>query len=61
MRVYSLTNASPMAELRAVTKRKTDMTRDLIFFGAFVKAYSRPVMDAKFSLNAIRRHLCTNG
>lgn len=35
-------------------KRNADMTRDFMFFGAFVNAYSRPVMDAKISEKAMR-------
>lgn len=38
----------------AEAKRKTDMTSERMFFGAFVNAYSRPVMDARISLMAIR-------
>jgi len=32
------------------------MTKLLIFFGALVKAYSSPVIEAKISLNAIRTY-----
>ncbi len=41
----------------ALMKRKTDMTSERMFFGAFVKAYSRPVMDARISEKAIRTYL----
>jgi hypothetical protein len=37
--------------------RKTDMTSERMFLGAFVKAYSRPEMEAKISLRAIRMYL----
>jgi len=46
--------ACPKAELMALVNKNTPMTKLLIFFGAFVKAYSRPVTNAKISLNAIR-------
>jgi hypothetical protein len=46
-----------MALDRAVMNKKTDMTTDLMFFGAFVNAYSRPVMDAKISERAMRIYL----
>ena len=46
--------ASPSAAASAVINRNTDMTSDRMFFGALVKAYSRPVMDAKISENAIK-------
>jgi hypothetical protein len=32
----------------------TDITNDRMFFGAFVNAYSKPVIDAKISENAMR-------
>jgi len=51
---YAQTKASPMAEDSADMNKKMDMTRERIFLGAFVKAYSRPVMDAKISLIAMR-------
>jgi hypothetical protein len=35
-------------------KRKTDMTRERMFLGALVKAYSRPVMEARISEMATR-------
>jgi hypothetical protein len=38
----------------ALMKRKTAMTSERIFFGALVKAYSRPVIEAKISLKAMR-------
>ena len=38
----------------AVVNRNTAMTSDLMFLGALVNAYSRPVMDARISENAIR-------
>jgi hypothetical protein len=46
-----------MAEDSAVINKKTDMTRERMFLGAFVNAYSRPVMDAKTSLMAMRMYL----
>jgi len=46
-----------MAEENADMKRNTDMTSDRMFFGAFVNAYSRPVIEAKISLIAIRIYL----
>ena len=48
------TKASPIAEEIADMKRKIDMTRERMFLGAFVKAYSSPVIEAKISLNAMR-------
>jgi hypothetical protein len=46
--------ASPIAEAIADVKRNTAITSDFIFSGAFVKAYSRHVIEVKISLNAIR-------
>ena len=43
-----------MAAASALVNKKTPMTRDRMFFGAFVNAYSRPVMDAKISERAMR-------
>jgi hypothetical protein len=43
-----------MAEESADMKRKTDITSERMFFGAFVKAYSSPVIEAKISLSAMR-------
>ena len=51
---YAQTKPSPMADEMALVNRNTAITHDLMFTGAFVKAYSRPVMEAKISLNAIR-------
>lgn len=48
------TKASPSAEEIAEVKRKTAMTKERMLTGAFVKAYSKPVIDAKISLNAMR-------
>ena len=48
-----------MAEDSAVVNKKMDMTRERMFLGAFVKAYSSPVMDARTSLMAMRMYLCT--
>jgi hypothetical protein len=45
-----------MAEEMAVIKRNTAMTSDFMFLGAFVNAYSRPVMDARISENAMRMY-----
>jgi hypothetical protein len=49
-----------MAEEMADMNKNTDMTSERIFFGAFVNAYSRPVMEAKISLTAIRMYLICN-
>jgi hypothetical protein len=46
-----------MAEDRADWNRNTDITSDRMFLGAFVKAYSNPVIDAKISLRAIKTYL----
>jgi hypothetical protein len=46
-----------MALARADVNRKTDITRERMFLGAFVKAYSRPVIEAKISLIAINMYL----
>ncbi len=43
-----------MAAEIAEVNRNTAMTSDLMFLGALVKAYSRPVMDARISESAIR-------
>lgn len=51
---YVPTKASPSAEARADMNRNIAITRDRIFLGALVNAYSRPVMEAKISLNAIK-------
>jgi len=51
---YAQTKASPRAEDNADINKKMDMTRERMFLGAFVKAYSRPVMIAKTSLIAMR-------
>lgn len=45
---------SPMALAIAVWNNAKAWTRDRIFFGAFVKAYSSEVMDAKISEMAMR-------
>lgn len=50
-------HASERAEPRALWKKNTLITRDRMFFGAFVKAYSRPVMDAKISEKATSTYL----
>ena len=42
---------------KADMNKKMAMTRDFMFPGALVKAYSRPVMDAKISLNVMRTYL----
>lgn len=39
----------PNAAPNALVKRKTDMTNDFIDTGAFVQAYSRPLMLANIS------------
>jgi hypothetical protein len=54
VKYYAPTKASPSAEARADMNRNIAITRDLIFLGALVKAYSRPVMEAKISLKAIK-------
>ena len=51
---YVQTKASPTAEDSAIINKKMDMMRERMFLGAFVKAYSRPVIDAKISLIATR-------
>lgn len=56
-RANSPTKPSPIAEDTADMKRKIDTTRDRIFLGAFVNAYSRPVIEAKISLKAMRMYL----
>jgi len=43
-----------MAAERADVKRNIAMTSERIFFGALVNAYSRPVMEARISLMAMR-------
>lgn len=43
-----------MAEEKELVNRNSAMTSDLMFLGALVNAYSRPVMDARISENAIR-------
>jgi hypothetical protein len=57
MGVYAQTKASPRAEDRADMNRKTDMTSERIFLGALVKAYSRPVIEARISEMAIKMYL----
>ena len=52
----SQTKASPIALDSAVINRKTLITRDLMFFGALVKAYSSPVIEAKISDRAMRTY-----
>lgn len=54
MEIDAQTNASPIADDTAEVKRKTAVTKDRMFFGAFVNAYSRPVIDARISLKAMR-------
>ncbi len=51
------TKASPSADDIADMKKKADITSDRMFLGAFANAYSRPVIDAKISLMAIRTYL----
>ena len=53
----SQTNASPIAAAIALVNKNTLITSERMFFGAFVKAYSKPVMDANISLKAIRTYL----
>jgi hypothetical protein len=43
-----------MAEAKALVNRNSAMTSDLMFLGALVNAYSRPVMDARISESAMR-------
>lgn len=50
-------NASPMADATALVNKKIPITSDFMFLGALVKAYSRPVMDAKISESAIKTYL----
>lgn len=54
------TKASPIAEAIADVNKNTAITKDLIFFGAFVNAYSSPVIEAKISPNAIKTYLTKN-
>jgi hypothetical protein len=51
------TKASPIAAEAALVKRNTDMTKLRMFVGALVNAYSRPVIDAKISENAMSTYL----
>jgi hypothetical protein len=51
---YSRLKASPMAEETAEVNKNIAMTSDFMFLGAFVNAYSRPVIDARISENAMR-------
>lgn len=46
-----------MALDKADMNKRTDITRERIFLGAFVKAYSKPVIDANISLNAMSTYL----
>lgn len=46
-----------MADATALVNKKIPITRDFMFLGALVKAYSRPVMDAKISESAIKMYL----
>ena len=48
------TNACEIADETALVKRKREVTIERIFLGALVNAYSRPVIEAKISLKAIR-------
>jgi hypothetical protein len=52
--VDSQTNDSLAAAETAVVNRYTDRTSDRIFLGAFVKAYSNPVIDVNISDKAMR-------
>ncbi len=45
-----------MAEDTAEVKRKSAMTSDFMFLGAFVNAYSKPVIDARISEKAMRTY-----
>jgi hypothetical protein len=51
---HSQTKASPIAEDIADVKRNIDNTRDRMFIGALVNAYSRQVIMARISLNAVK-------
>ena len=53
------TKISPIAEDsdKAVMNEKQAITSDRMFLGAFVNAYSRPVIEANISLMAIRMYL----
>jgi len=44
-----------MAEATAEVNKNIAMTSDFMLLGALVNAYSRPVIDAKISENAMRR------
>lgn len=56
-KVYVPTKASPKADARAEVKRKILVTKDFMFFGPFVYAYSNPVIEAKISLKATKTYL----
>ncbi len=45
-----------MAEEMAFMKRKVAVTSERMFFGAFVNAYSSPVMEAKISEMPMRTY-----
>ena len=49
------TNACAIAEEMAFMKRKIAVTIERMFLGALVKAYSRPVIEAKISEKAMKR------
>jgi hypothetical protein len=51
------TKASPIAEDKAIMNKEQGIASDRIFLGAFVNAYSRPVIEANISLTAIRIYL----
>ena len=51
------TKASPIAEDKAIVNKKQAITSDRMFLGAFVNAYSRPVIDANISLRAMSMYL----
>lgn len=51
------TKASPRADEMADMNKKRAITSDFMFWGALVKAYSRPVIEAKISLNAMKTYL----
>ena len=47
-------SAIPRAEPNAVCNKKRAITRDFMLGGALVKAYSKPVIEAKISERPIR-------
>jgi hypothetical protein len=48
--------AMPRTAPKALVSRNMDMTNDFMLAGALVKAYSRPVMEARISEIPIKRY-----